>query len=1099
MTSRFLHIIAVFCSAVLASDWASADDKVDYVKQIKPILSAKCYSCHGALKQEAELRLETRSLMLEGGDSGEAIVAGDADASFLIERITADEDERMPPPEEGGALSAEEIALIRTWINQGAESPHEETPGDPREHWAFTKPVRADLPVVKNSEWSRNPIDAFLAAKHEELGLVPTERAEKRILLRRVYLDLIGLPPTRDQLHAFLEDDSTDAYENVVRDLLDSQQHGERWGRHWMDIWRYSDWYGLGKEVRNSHRHIWRWRDWIIESLNEDKPYSRMIVEMLAGDEIAPTDPDTLRATGFLVRNWWVFNRDKQLDDTIEHTSKAFLGLTMNCTKCHDHKYDPISQVDYYRMRAIFEPSQPRLDPVTGVVNLDKNGLPRIFDAYPEAPTYLFLRGNAKDPDKSINIEPGVPAVLASEDEELNITPVSLPPESFHPGLQSFVLDDHLRFADNSIKTARAKLNEANQQLAIAEQAASSVATKDSDAGSSTDKPFLKDNFTEANLDIWEMGSGEWSYSDGKLVQSSIGPSECTLRTRADQPTDFEARLRFTIKGGNQWRSVGMRFDSVDGRDKQVYMSAVSPGSKLQFTYNVGAGYVYSMEAAQNRPVNLNEPYELTIAVRGQLLNVAVNGEHALAYELPVKREPGRFELVAFDSIVEFDSLEIRELPRDVPLVHVTEPLTVEAANAALTVAKRTLTAAELRPVALRSAHAADAAKFSDAPPESLPQLVAEAALAARKYEVAKAEEATARAEQKLATADDKAKPKAKKELETARKNLEKARAALEQPGEKYPSLRVSVQAANGYGEFVAGTSKRQGPFEKISTGRRTALAHWIANENNPLTARVAVNHIWLRHFGQPLVESVSDFGLRAKRPRQHALLDWLAVELMENGWSMKHLHRLIVTSRAYQSRSTLLDADEATKQADPENSTFWRYKPQRLESQVIRDSLLHLIGELDLTIGGPEIDPKKEDSVYRRSIYFKHSRDHRAKFLSMFDDADVGNCYRRDESIIPQQALALANSKLVLTMSRKLTARLHQQLGDATEKEFINAAFETILQVPPSDAEMSACREMLENITEALREGDSVPSAARVRENLVHALLNHNDFVTVR
>jgi len=256
------------------------------------------------------------------------IVAGKADGSLLIERITAEEDDRMPPLEAGGPLKAEEIALIRTWINQGAETPPEETPGDPRGHWAYTKPVRAAVPNVKSEGWSRNPIDAFLAAGHEELALVPVGPVEKHILLRRVSLDLIGLPPSREQLHAFLKSASTGAYEKVVRDLLDSPRYGERWGRHWMDIWRYSDWYGLGKEVRYSQKHIWRWRDWIIESLNEDKPYNRMIVEMLAGDEIAPTDPDTLRATGFLVRNYFLFNRTTWLDDTVEHTSKAFLGLT---------------------------------------------------------------------------------------------------------------------------------------------------------------------------------------------------------------------------------------------------------------------------------------------------------------------------------------------------------------------------------------------------------------------------------------------------------------------------------------------------------------------------------------------------------------------------------------------------------------------------------------------------------------------------------------------------------------------------------------------------------------------------------------------------
>jgi Protein of unknown function (DUF1553)/Protein of unknown function (DUF1549)/Planctomycete cytochrome C len=888
---NFHSVIAFLCVIVFTIGSAPADEPVDYVMQIKPILAAKCCSCHGALNQESDLRLETGALMLQGGDSGAVIVAGEPNKSLLLERISAAEDQRMPPAEDGAPLDAEQIALIRKWISEGAKFPPEDVPLDPRQHWAFQKPVRPEVPRVEDPDWSQNPIDAFLAVRHVDLNLIPVEVAEKHILLRRIYLDLIGLPPTRDQLRVFLEDDSNEAWENIVDDLLKSPRHGERWGRHWMDVWRYSDWYGLGKEVRSSQRHIWRWRDWIVQSLNEDKSYRRMIVEMLAGDEISPLDPDTVRATGFLARNWWVFNRDKQLDDTIEHTSKAFLGLTLNCAKCHDHKYDPVTQVDYYRMRAFFEPYQARLDPVNGEVNLERDGLPRVFDAYPNAPTYVFIRGNDKDPDKSTVIEPGVPVVFSNSD--LNITEVALPPEAINPAIQSFVIEDHLRDAASKIQAAAADVEKATQQVSTAEQAA--------------------------------------------------------------------------------------------------------------------------------------------------------------------------------------------------------------AATLALDVAEKTLAAAECQPAALRSAHAADVAKAGLTSSSNVTQLVSDAAVAARTYELALAEAALARATQQLTTADDKKKAEATKKVATAKTNLEKAQKAFEQPGEKYTSLRVSVQAANGYGEHVAGTSARQGPFTKISTGRRTALAHWIASPDNPLTARVAVNHLWLRHFGQPLVESVSDFGLRAKRPVQHDLLDWLAVELMENDWSMKHLHRLIVTSRAYKARSMLHGADETTQAIDPGNDYYWRRNPQRLQSQVIRDSLLFLAGALDLSVGGPTIDPAKENTIYRRSLYFTHSRDRRAKFLSTFDDADVMQCYRRGDSIIPQQALALANSELALTMSRSISTVLQETLGDATDEQFINAAFETVLLIRPTADEVAACRELLNETKSVLVSDKHATPTARARENLVHALLNHNDFVTVR
>jgi hypothetical protein len=259
-----------------------------------------------------------------------------------------------------------------------------------------------------------NPIDAFLAARQAELGITPADMASKQTLLRRVSIDLIGLPPTRDELRAFRDDPAPDAYEKVVDRLLDSPRHAERWARHWMDVWRYSDWAGYGNEIRYSQRHVWRWRDWIVESLDEDKGYDSMVLEMLAADELYPGDDDAVRATGFLARNWYKFDRNVWLDQTVEHTFKAFLGTTVNCARCHDHKYDPISQEEYYRVRAIFEPYDVRTDRVAGELDVAKNGVARIYDAKPDAPTYFFERGDPNRADKSRAVQPGVPAILGN-------------------------------------------------------------------------------------------------------------------------------------------------------------------------------------------------------------------------------------------------------------------------------------------------------------------------------------------------------------------------------------------------------------------------------------------------------------------------------------------------------------------------------------------------------------------------------------------------------------------------------------------------------------------------------------------------------------
>ena len=275
--------------------------EIDYLKQVKPLLAARCYACHGALKQEAGLRLDTAESVRRGGDSGPVVSTQQVDASPLLERVTEKNiDARMPPEGEGSALKAEEVASLRVWIATGAAGPADENPEpDPRDHWAFHAPIRPPLPVISASGL-HNSIDVFIGVEHARYGLIPQPYAERSLLLRRVYLDLIGLPPTSSELTTFLSDETPDAYERVVDRVLADPQYGLRWGRHWMDIWRYSDWSGLGADLRTSQKHIWHWRDWIVESLNDDLGYDEMLRQMLAADELYPEDLAKLRATGFL-------------------------------------------------------------------------------------------------------------------------------------------------------------------------------------------------------------------------------------------------------------------------------------------------------------------------------------------------------------------------------------------------------------------------------------------------------------------------------------------------------------------------------------------------------------------------------------------------------------------------------------------------------------------------------------------------------------------------------------------------------------------------------------------------------------------------------
>src|SRR5262245_40041932 len=453
-----------------------------FVEHIRPVLQARCFTCHGGKLKQAGLNLGTREGLLRGSDNGPVVIPGKADESLLIKKIKHQHEPGMPYKAE--KLADGVIANIVEWVNTGApydrplEMPVLSTEAEARhqktDHWAFKTPTRPSIPNVKNRGWVRNPIDAFIAAKHSEKGLTPLAAADKRVLLRRVYLDLIGLPPSQQEIQAFLSDSSPDAYEKVVDRLLASPRYGERWGRHWMDIWRYSDWYGFGNQIRNSQFHIWHWRDWIIESLNQDKGYDRMIVEMLAGDEIAPTDLNTIRATGYLARSWYRFNRNAWLQETVEHAAAGFLGITLKCARCHGHKYDPIAQEEYYKFRAFFEPYDVRLDRAPGEPDLTKNGIPRAYDAEPReattkepflpgiyAETYRFIRGDERNPDKEHPLLPGVPEILRSHGTE--VQQVKLPLLASYPSLNPYVHEDLRKQARQEIEKA-----ESNQAKAIA-------------------------------------------------------------------------------------------------------------------------------------------------------------------------------------------------------------------------------------------------------------------------------------------------------------------------------------------------------------------------------------------------------------------------------------------------------------------------------------------------------------------------------------------------------------------------------------------------------------------------------------------------------
>jgi mono/diheme cytochrome c family protein len=1125
---------------LISENRANSAEVVDYARQIKPLLLARCYACHGVLKQAAGLRLDTVAFATKGGESGAAIKPGDVTASSLLERIAAtEESERMPP--EGEPLKPAEIAVIQAWIAQGAQAPaDEQAERDPRDHWAFKTPRRPPLPVVANPEWNKNPIDAFVAAEYQKRGLTPQRPAEKRLWLRRVSLDLVGLPPTPAEMEAFVADVSGEAYDKVVTRLLDSPQYGERWGRHWMDIWRYSDWWGLGAEVRNSQKHIWHWRDWIIESINADQGYDQMLREMLAADELYPNDLNKLRASGFLARQYFKFNRTSWLDEAVEHTSKAMLGLTFNCAKCHDHKYDPFSQVEYYRIRAIFEPYQVRTDLVSGELDFEKDGIPRAFDCNLDAKTYLHIRGDDRNPDKNRVIDPGVPAFLSLG--EFKSESVALPVEAFHPGLRTFVVEANLAAAERRIADARTALEASKKKLVESEKMEALVAATRA-ANPATPAPtetsvLVQDDFGSARPDLWEMRAGDWYFSNYSLVQAKPIEVRSELRLRQPPPLDFEAKLKYVATGGTMWKSVGITFDGTDaGNEIVTYLSSYAGGPKSQVSYKQGGSDVYPANGAQTRPVELQQPHELVLRVRGQLVNLIIDGQHSVAYELPIARQKGFLQLITYDATAEFRSFELRALPVAMALVAAASapgnpaavPLSVDQAKSSVAIAEKVLAAAEVQPASVKARIAADRIRFlqipmsgtatplTDAQAAERYGVIRESVRTERIVSVAKADEEVSRLELQVlqATADKKVEVQTK--LTAAKTALQAARMAAElpdwpaagTPAEIQEALRKAIAAPTATYAEVKGALKtlesnqeseesRNKPFPATSTGRRSAFARWITDSRHPLPARVAVNHLWSRHFGKALVPTLFDFGRKGTPPTHPELLDWLAVEFVEHGWSMKHLHRLIVTSNTYRLSSSSAGATPETLAADPDNRFYWRANAVRMEAQGVRDSLLHLAGELDLTRGGPSI-PVSNEGSQRRSLYFVHSHNEHQKFLSMFDDASVLECYRRSDSIVPQQALALENSPLATAMAEKIADRITAAHPNASERDFIQAAFLMVLCVEPSEVEFATTADALARLTAAAKLKNRPDPQRHVRISLVQALLNHNDFVTVR
>lgn len=980
-----------------------------------------------------------------------------------------------------------------------------------RNHWAFQAPVGHQARPGISSEWSRSAIDSLLSSKLQERGFRAQSEAAPEIWLRRVTLDLIGLPPSPEAIQEYTRDPSELARQRIIDSLLSRPEFGERWGRHLMDLWRYSDWWGLDAQLRYSQKHLWHWRDWIIESLNHDKGYDRMIIEMLAADEESPEDTDRLRATGFLCRSYYLFNRTTWLDEVVEHTGRAFLGLTFQCMKCHDHKYDPLLQTDYYKMRAVFEPYHVRLDAWPEEVDFEKNGLPRIYDLHNDTPTYVHLRGDDKQPLTNHIIQPGIPAVFG----EVKITPVPLPPTAFFPGLKEQVLKDQVKAAEARIQAQKSKADAAREALKGAalqsQYKPSAVVTNPTTSGPLP--PVLTDDFRQMRPELWETGDGHWQVVSNGLVQDAAKGSRGWIRSRASHPSNFHARVSLTILGGDVWKSVGLSFDALENRETLAYISAHPPG-KAQIALGKGTDYQYPAGAEKELPIRTGVVHTLDLKVQGDLLNLSVNGEHAVVYRLPRREAGGHIQLITYDAQAQFHNLTLSPLAPDAQLLPAAgspsvDPLREAELTLALANAELLSTQAQLDQI--KTAWVSDRVKHglpgrlpgqNQNSGDDLKQLSERAADADLRLSQARKQAAIAQIDLDLAKAPSDKKTELEAKLKKAQEELASLVKTNAAATAAYTSIRGSLKALEGPTDAF---DKNPAEFPAVSSGRRLALARWIASPTNPLTARVMVNQVWTRLLGDSLVADVSDFGLRAKPPLHQDILDTLAVDFMSHGWSFKSLIRQIVSSRAYRSTSTAAAADPEALRLDPENHYYWRMNSKRLDSQAIRDSLLQVAQLLDPTRGGPSVPvPGSEDS-HRRALYFQQHGELEHRFLASFDNANVFECYRRRESVTPQQALTLANSRLTLECAESLEKTLRSKTPPSGpeikatasgQALFVGDAFLAILGRRPHPDEIRASEESLKALA-VLQ--PSAMDEKRVRVLFLLALMNHNDFITLR
>jgi len=1057
---------------------------------VRPTFLEHCLGCHGPKKQQGGLRLDSSSWVQAGGDSGEVVVGGDPDESILMQAIRYDDPALEMPPR--GKLPEATITAFEEWIALGAVDPRSDpdpTDGtsegvvppnveEGRSFWSFQDVEKPAPPEVQNTQWPRTAIDRFVLAKLESQQISPAADAERLTLLRRVFYDLVGLPPTPAQIEAFMSDDSVDAYEKLLDRLLDSHQFGERWGRHWLDVVRFAQSSGGGRTLL--FPDAWRYRDYVIESFNNDVPYDQFITEQIAGDQLSADDWQDRRrqlvATAFLLLGPTNFEQqDKDVlemdvvDEQLDTIGKSLLGMTIGCARCHDHKFDPIPAVDYYAMAGILKSTK---------------------------------------------------AMIHSNVSTWNTMELPVAPEE----------EAVIREREQVISQLQQQVAQAKQALIAAggKPASATVPNSKSISASSIEGIVIDDSDAELT-GAWKSSSSTPVYVDAGYLHdegTAKGEKEVVYRPELEESGAYEVRVSYSAQG-NRASKVPVHVHH-DGGESVVYINqrkkpeingTFTSLGVYRFSANSDVRIVISNASSDDgvviadavvllatsqgvlpTPDQVDKPENIPFIVPDPkaLPGIVVDDTQAVLvgqWQHSVHTPPFVGQSYIHDQKElkgEKSATFTPDLPHDGQYeVRVAHNSNVRRANHV--------------PITIRHADGTTLVHIDEGEPAPIDKLFR--SLGKFRFHAGRSGSVTIEttgtdgkyvivdAVQFLPMQGERSNQEVEQEQQQRRKELQAKLTALEtelqQAQRQVPSRPVAMvtvddQDAGDIPLAIRGVVHNQGPIvprgvmqvasqtprPSIAPGEsgRRELAAWIASPENPLTARVMVNRVWHWLMGRGIVKSVDNFGSMGDTPSHPELLDYLAASFVENGWSTKQLIRQIMLSRVYQLST--LDSPSGIDQ-DPQNTLWWRMNRKRLDAEQIRDTLLLIAGNLDTSVGGPNLDPgTKSEYGYvfqstRRSVYVPVFRNSLPEIFEVFDFADPNiQVGKRSASTIASQALLLMNHPLVIdSMQRaaeRLTAGAEQSLP-----ALIQQAYLEVVGRPPSPSELNIAIEFLDSVVE--------------------------------